>query len=492
MKTINRLSRLARGTSAALFLLSFTNLLPAAHAAATASPSELLEQGIYSEETKGDLDAALKLYQQVVAEAKAGHAVAAQAQYRLGVCQYKRKNYAEANAAFVKLVADYADQTDLVALANKYLAEAMPLMPAPWLDGEDLRLDIKFPTGFKIGTAWYRVNSGELDGHKIWRLTTRIFATTQQASRVEVEAESFKPLHCWWKVNLLGEVEVSYSPGSAELKTLANGETNKIDLTGVVYDNEEAVQLIRRLPLALDYKTTLRIFTGLGGGNIIPLGVTVLGQEQVEVPAGTFDCYKIKLSPVNQTFYYSADAHHYLVKFEAGGVAAVLSQVAQRKPGEPATYHDPKFGFSLTAPADWLFHSVDTRGDENTSRVVVLDPDAIATSVVSMGSRKTHGLEAEKTLREWAEKEIIEGEAAHTLKSLKIRPDSWKECTVDGHPALSVMGDYEEADQKKVGYGVFTFVNTNAAVFTLSAPAKDFDAFQPKFDAIVDSFKVAR
>ena len=27
---------------------------------------------------------------------------------------------------------------------------------------------------------------------------------------------------------------------------------------------------MRRLPLAPDYKTTLRIFTGLGGGNVIP------------------------------------------------------------------------------------------------------------------------------------------------------------------------------------------------------------------------------
>ena len=250
MKTRSLLPKLARGISIALFLLSFSSLLPAVQAADTASPSELLEQGIYSEETKGDLDAALKLYQQVVAEAKAGHAVAAQAQYRLGVCYYKKKNYAEANAAFGKLVADYADQKDLVALANKYLAEAMPLMPAPWVDGEELRLDIKFPTGFKIGAAWYRVNAGEVDGRKVWRVASRIFATTQQASRVEVEADSFKPLHCWWKINLLGEVEVNYSPGSAELRTLANGETNKIDLTGGVYDNEEAVQLIRRLPLA--------------------------------------------------------------------------------------------------------------------------------------------------------------------------------------------------------------------------------------------------
>ena len=38
------------------------------------------------------------------------------------------------------------------------------------------------------------------------------------------------------------------------------------------------------------------IFTGLGGGNIIHLEAKVTGQEKVEVPAGTFDCYKVELS----------------------------------------------------------------------------------------------------------------------------------------------------------------------------------------------------
>ena len=125
------------------------------------------------------------------------------------------------------------------------------------------------------------------------------------------------------------------------MRTPGKDGVKKIDLSGVVYDNEEAAQLIRRLPLAADYQTTLRIFTGLGGGNIIPLGVKVVGEEKVEVPAGTFDCYKVELSPVNQTFWYSTDAHHYLVKFEAGGVAAELTQVTQRKAGAPVHYQDP-------------------------------------------------------------------------------------------------------------------------------------------------------
>jgi hypothetical protein len=480
---------LARRISAGLLLLSITSFVPTAALAAAASPSELLERGIYSEETKGDVDAALSLYQQVVKEAKAGQAVAAQAQYRLGICYYKKKNYTDANAAFEKLVADYPDQKDLIALANKYLAGAMPLLPAPWVDGEEMRLDIKFPTGFKLGTACYRVNAGESNGRKVWRLSSRLYAGTQQASRVEVEAESFKPIHCWWKISVMGEVDVSYFPSYAEIRTPAGKEPKKVDLKGVVYDNEEAMQLGRRLPLAPDYQTTVSIFTGLGGGNIIPLGIKVVAQEKVETPAGTFDCYKLELSPVGQTFWISTDAHHYMVKFEAGGVIAELTQVTQRKAGEPVQYHDPDYGFLLTAPADWVFFHTDAKEDKAASRVILLDPEAIATTLVNVGSRKDHGPKPEMSLREWAEKEVVEGEAEKVLKALKIRTESWKERTVDGQPAVSVMGDFEEAKEKKVGYAVLFAGKTNSAVLTLISPAKDFEAAQPKFEAIVDSYK---
>src|ERR1022692_1520892 len=176
MKTINQFSLRARRAGATLLLFATTSVLGTAQLAAAASPSELLEQGIYSEETKGDVDGALKLYQQVVTEAKAGLAVAAQAQYRVGVCYYKKKNYGEANAAFEKLVKDYPDQKDLIALANTYLANAMPLMPAPWVDGEEMQLDIKFPAGLKIGTACYRVYAGEANVQKIWRLSSHLWA----------------------------------------------------------------------------------------------------------------------------------------------------------------------------------------------------------------------------------------------------------------------------------------------------------------------------
>jgi hypothetical protein len=314
-----------------LLLCTTLGLLGASSAALQAATiSDLLEQGVYSEETKGDLEAAMKLYQQVVQDAKAGEALAAQAQYRLGVCYHKQRKFTEATTAFEKVIRDYPDQKELVRLASEYLAGAAVLLPAPWTDGEEMKLTIKTATGFELGFVRYTVYSDTVKGEKIWRLGSLLVAGPKQFSRVEVEADTFKPIHSVWKHTLLGEAEATYSAGRAEVKTAGKDEIKITDLQGVCYDNEEVVQLVRRLPLEPDYRTTLRVFTSLGGARIIPIELKVTAQEKVEVPAGTFDCYKIELSLVNQTFWYSTDEHHYLVKFDASGITAELTGVEQR------------------------------------------------------------------------------------------------------------------------------------------------------------------
>lgn len=68
------------------------------------SASVLLQKGIFAEETEGNLDAAIKIYEQIAAEAAANRAVAAQALYRLAVCCQKKGSKAEAIADHSSLV----------------------------------------------------------------------------------------------------------------------------------------------------------------------------------------------------------------------------------------------------------------------------------------------------------------------------------------------------------------------------------------------------
>ncbi len=92
------------------------------------------------------------------------------------------------------------------------------------------------------------------------------------------------------------------------------------------------MDVIRRLPLAPGHKTTLPVI-GIGGAEV-EIPIDVQGKEMVQVPAGKFECFKIHLGLVNQTFWYATDPHRYLVKFDANSVLAELTSIGQIKPGE--------------------------------------------------------------------------------------------------------------------------------------------------------------
>ena len=60
---------------------------------------------------------------------------------------------------------------------------------------------------------------------------------------------------------ILWQPRVCYGRGTEQQK-----DEEKIELSKVVYDNEQAFDVIRRLPLAPDYKTMLSVLGMYGGG----------------------------------------------------------------------------------------------------------------------------------------------------------------------------------------------------------------------------------
>jgi carboxyl-terminal processing protease len=82
------------------------------------SADELLENGIYTEETKGELEAASRIYQQIVEDAKADRGMVAQAQLRLGLCQLKLGNRPKAISALERLTQEFPDKDKLLALVD--------------------------------------------------------------------------------------------------------------------------------------------------------------------------------------------------------------------------------------------------------------------------------------------------------------------------------------------------------------------------------------
>lgn len=102
------------------------------------SASVLLREGLYSEEVEGDLDAAIGVYKQIIADASAPREQVAQALYRLGMCHMKRKDDAEATAAFRRLATEYSDQTQLIEKVKPLLEELGNADPASLMPPDTL------------------------------------------------------------------------------------------------------------------------------------------------------------------------------------------------------------------------------------------------------------------------------------------------------------------------------------------------------------------
>ena len=333
----------------------------------------------------------------------------------------------------------------------------------------------------------YTVHAAEANGRPIWRLDKRACAGGQSFSRVEVEADSFNPLRSRWKHVIIGDVEAVYAPGRVELKSKGKSELKKVGFEGAVYDNEEVIQLMRRLPLAPGYTTTLRCLATLGGGMIVPVKLDVTGREQVETPAGKFECYRVELN-INQTFWYATDARRLLVKFEAGGSVVELAEVRQRASGAPVSYTDPALHFTVSAPAEWDFYRRVPQAPKARTVLLILDPEAVGTSQLVVQGVARLKPESRKSVRDWANAQIAAD--AKVLKHLAIRSESWQERVVAGHPGLSYLGDYVEGQEKMVSYGILGWDETIATEFQFQLPARDFDELRPKFDGIVESYKL--
>jgi hypothetical protein len=101
------------------------------NAVAAAKPaSVMLREGLYAEEVEGDIDAAIKIYEQIVKDKSASRDNVAQALYRQGMCCLKKKDDAGARAAFGKLTAEYADQTEIIEKVKPLLDDLMNYDPA--------------------------------------------------------------------------------------------------------------------------------------------------------------------------------------------------------------------------------------------------------------------------------------------------------------------------------------------------------------------------
>jgi tetratricopeptide (TPR) repeat protein len=88
--------------------------------------TELLQKGIYAQETEGNLDNAILIYRQIVNSAPSQRDLAAQAQFRLAQALLQKGDLTSAAQEFDKLARDYSDYRNLVSTLSGQTAKPNP------------------------------------------------------------------------------------------------------------------------------------------------------------------------------------------------------------------------------------------------------------------------------------------------------------------------------------------------------------------------------
>ena len=450
------------------------------------SAGELLQKGIYTQETVGDLDGAIKIFRQILGSAAESRAYAAQAQYRLGLCLQSKGDSAGAAEAFRKLVKDYPEQKDLLAKAQQKLPR-VNLIPVPWPEHEYA----EFRT---------MVNGVESPGTIVDfiepcpKSPNRIILGSRNTSaphwyRAEVDRDTLLPVSAWQRWGAM-VVATEYRDGSVVM-TNPGKPPRSLPMESGVYDGQSFPFVLRRLPLEENYKAAFPILSE--AGLKLPLEAKVKAIEDVEVPAGKFHCYKVAVdvSPAGvQRFWFTADASRQLVKLSIGTVDIELTRLNSTGP-EPTNYRGENGGPSFFAPAGWIVDKPQPQGDG--MRIDLSDPEGQAgNAAVFFMREKIDRSKIDEFLGTRVAQKEKQRNSGGEWKNYKIRPESVQRFQLKGYEALRAVADYTNQEKMpKVEWLIWVRTeNTRLTIYGEGIDPADLGKFVERFQPIVDSLVV--
>lgn len=129
------------------------------------TPAQLLEKAIYQEQTVGDLQSALELYQQIVKQHEQNQKIAAQAKLHIGLIHVKLGENAQAAAVIQDLADQFPGQQTL-------LKQSRRLAPMPVIDETIRKIRFNYVDAFdddrELTEAALRGVLGNLDPHSAY------------------------------------------------------------------------------------------------------------------------------------------------------------------------------------------------------------------------------------------------------------------------------------------------------------------------------------
>lgn len=218
--------------------------------------------------------------------------------------------------------------TLLFAACSQPQIEPLRIQAVPWTDGEHTIYQITDINNTFAGTATFTLMAGATQtAEGGWTLHREIAAQgDQEVVVIEMSSTGLRPLLSTLDRVLGGNarqrVKATYSSGQVDLElTTAQDITTyeRINIPSDARDQRTLLALVRALPLAAGYATQVNSF--LPVANLLErTTIAVIGQEQVQTPAGAYEAWQIELrTPDSESTAWVATGPPYLlVKFTDG------------------------------------------------------------------------------------------------------------------------------------------------------------------------------
>ena len=178
----------------------------------------------------------------------------------------------------------------------------------------------------EIGTGTLIVDTND-DGQFEFQINFAGESGTDQAS-VLVDANTLKPLFVQRERHLDDEDSLTEGEYTVDddgepilnIKTVEGDNERTVPMRldeDHYYDNESSLFLWRTIPFAQDYKVSYHSVLAVAG-SIQTVTLLVRRQEEITVPAGTFDTWRVEITTADrrQEAWFSTDPSHVVVQYD--------------------------------------------------------------------------------------------------------------------------------------------------------------------------------
>ncbi len=211
----------------------------------------------------------------------------------------------------------------LLAGCGKPTPTGLIFNPAPWQDGEQHTFRLTDVDGNRAGTATFTMTGGTNDtGEAMWSIERVISAQGDtETLTMKVGAAGFRPQSSYLeRSNAAGTetVDAQYSGPEVNMVLTSRADvmsTQRVEIPSDAREMASLPMIVRALPLARGYATQINAFTPIVG-LLDRVTVSVVGDEQVTVPAGTFDTWVVTADTGDAVtrLWIAKDAPYPLVK----------------------------------------------------------------------------------------------------------------------------------------------------------------------------------